>query len=100
MAKKTASKAKPLVKAKVVKKNPAKAVVKKESSVKKTVARKAPALEIKRVVKAQPQAKAIEKSTVVRDAPKPGVRLAKKVQTAEGWKRDQIKLHRIKKTKE
>jgi hypothetical protein len=55
-----------------------------------------------KVVKARPLAKAIEKPAALtpHDASKPGVHLAKKIQTAEGWKRDQIKKHSTKKTKQ
>lgn len=89
MAKKT------ITKAKVVRKSPAAKIVRKAPA--KTVTKKAVA--VKKVIKVKPLAKAVEKGEPVKKTTKSGVRPAKKLQTAEGWKRNKIKEHLAKKTK-
>ena len=99
MAKKITSKTKVVKKATVVaKKTPSNLSKKKEtpvSAIKKAVSAK---VETK-MVRAKPLAKTIEKSSVKRgvEVPRAGVRMVKKLQTAEGWKREAAKANLSKK---
>lgn len=77
----------------ITKKNPvkaqARAVEEKSTS---------PKNEEKKIVRAaQPSAKLIGKENSSKEVSKTGIRMAKKVQTAEGWKREATRQHQAKK---